>query len=505
MFEGNASYLYVANVASGVADAGDVKLIANGSVAFCKEDGTIEKGANTTEKLRLAKKLADGTMIYSPELNMATRKNVVGKSFVAPERQISYLGFNGTSGALDATANELFVMHLEWMNSQFTINNTPIRFSAPYQTTAASQKELAFGLVSAINPVIQRQPFKFVAVEVVGDGTVAAITGNSTITKVTKGVKGVGSYIKTGDATATFTASTSSVTDATVLNIPSSGGRTFSYTQTLLGSGAGSACTYIGETAYLIADAGTAVQNATAMVAAINAGTQATASNVAGTSAVVTIVYNTDFYSLPPLAMETVDDATWTNVVVTTLTGDAIPVKYSISGTTSAAATFVLSEAYAGETGYVFDGTTAAGMTGIATVTNYGLKFSGKDNSKFNPVNDTWEPVRFKILSGDFVTATVTYTTNATPGTGYAKQLANLESYAQFLNKSGVIGAYPEIKRTQEVDLTKDYDIISFEFADQTYVSPTTGLGPIHTFRIQVAVEVSLAGDDIDTVLAVTV
>ena len=78
MYEGNASYLYVANVASGVADAGDPADIAANSIVWVKEDGTIEKQKNTTDKLRLANKLADGTIIYSPYVDMSTMRKRKG-------------------------------------------------------------------------------------------------------------------------------------------------------------------------------------------------------------------------------------------------------------------------------------------------------------------------------------------------------------------------------------------------------------------------------------------
>lgn len=501
MFEGNASYLYVANVASGVADAGDPSGIAAGSAVFVKEDGTIEKGANTTDKLRIAKKLADGSMIYSPFIDMSTRRNVVGKSYVAPSQQVSYLGYNGTSGNLDSANSTVYSVNLEWLNSQFTYNNSPMIFTGVYETSAsASQAELGLGLVGSINANLSRQPYRAIKAEVVGNGTVAAITGSSTITKVTKGLKGVSVYTKAVAADTTLTASTASVTDATLLNIPSSNGRTFTFDCL----DAVSHAAYIGEESYFIADQATAADgsdNATALAALINAGSVATATT---STATVTVTYNVDFYALPPMILSDVD-GTPTEVAVTIASGDAVATKFDIDGTTSSAASFNLTEAYEGTTGYIFDGTTAATNSGIATVTSYGIKFTGAENSKFDAVNDRYEVVSFVVDANDFTTATVTDSVEPSSGSGYGKEVANLEAYAQFLDKHPQISAYPRTSRREEVDVSGTYDIMSLEINDPTFTSPTTGMTVNHSFRIQIATKVALAGDDMDTVLGITV
>jgi hypothetical protein len=501
MFEKNTSYLYVGNVARGTDTLAGM---AAGSIAIVNEAGTVQTSTimATDGEFRLVQKLSDGSLIFSPFFNPTKVKNVVGKSYVQPINQVSFLGFNGSSGALDATAAEDFVTNLVWENSRGFYNNSPLMLTAAYRTVAASQKELAFGLQSHWAAALKRQPYKFVKVEVVGDGTVADITGTSTITKVTKGSKGASVFIKDADGTAGMTASTASVTDATVLNVPSSGGRTFTFSAVALGTSAGHHLVVIGETTYLVADAGTNAQNATAIAAAINAGTQATA--VVDTAA-ITVTYNTDFYSLPPLVLSSDDDSTWAQVAVTIASGDTEPVKYQISGTTSAAATFTLTEAYEGETGYVFDGTTDTINTGIATVTNYGLKFTGQENSTFDAVNDTHSMTRFSVTLGNFSTATVTYSQKANEGSGYWKGLANQEVYAQFQDKSPFISAMPRNNYRSEVLSTKDYDLCSFEVSQVAVVGNATGIASYKNFMIQIASATALAGDGVDAALGLDV
>jgi len=136
---------------------------------------------------------------------------------------------------------------------------------------------------------------------------------------------------------------------------------------------------------------------------------------------------------------------------------------------------------------------------------NWGFKFTGVEAANFNAINDTYQVTKFKITSSGFVTGAVTYSTKGFEGVGVGKQVAALESYAQFLDKSSVVGAYPQIARKQEAGLSTTYDICSFEIDALTFTSPTTGIGPRHSFRIQVATAVSLNGDDVDTVLGVAV
>jgi hypothetical protein len=120
------------------------------------------------------------------------------------------------------------------------------------------------------------------------------------------------------------------------------------------------------------------------------------------------------------------DDSTFSNVAVTIASGDAVPVKYQVSATTSSAATFELTSPYQGETGYLYEGTTAATNAGIATVTNYGVKLAGiRPEFDVEAFRDYYE-VRFNTTFSDN-SITVTNSIKASEGAGSREKVALME------------------------------------------------------------------------------
>jgi len=486
MFENQVTYQYIG--------AGNVDTLANGVKVTKASDITVGalvvldsenkavQGTAATGTVRIAQRIGN-QLIYSPFFNVTNTANKIHEDHVAATEQISYLGYNGTSGSLDKVANKLVVLQFLLQHTMATINNSPMIKTVPYKTVGATSAELALGLLQSASSVFNKRttPDSLIKFERVAATTsVAALTGTAVIYKLTKGVKGVSTYIKTADGTVTLTASTASVTDADVLHMASTEAKSFSFIPTLLGSSAGHHVVYIGTTTYLVADAGTADQNATAIAAAINAGTQATA--VAGT-ALVTITYNKETVgSLPPMVMLSADDSTWTNVAVTALSGDLIPVKYSVDGTTSAAATFNLDTAWQGETGYLYEGTGATTTSGIGVATlngdSYGLKMTGLAPSSFNPIVDTYQKVQFVVTSNDFVTMEFTTSTEPTKGTGTYEQVATQEIYcAMNEGQSRFLSAYPPTTYRQEAVAGTEYDMITFEAWDNAF-SDIVGQNP---------------------------
>lgn len=179
----------------------------------------------------------------------------------------------------------------------------------------------------------------------------------------------------------------------------------------------------------------------------------------------------------------------------------------SISGTT-AAKTIVLDRPYKGTSG-----TVAANATGVIAVISegdYGLKFTGLDrfrNLTFNPVTDTYSKVKFAVTSEDF-DSTVTFRTATDPseGIGSYYEVAQREVYCAMNEYAGrFLSAYPPTKYRGEALSTEAYDIIVIEGTNEEAVFVGTGIKPVSKFRIILALEDSMTGDDVDTALNVTV
>lgn len=402
MFEGNTSYLYVANNARGTDT---VEGMANGSAGIVDEQGTILTALTSSGPVRVVQKLTSGQLVFSPEFELSTKKNTIGRSYEAATDQLTYLGFNGVSGSFDATADETFVLHVEWSNSRFVANNTAEIFSAPYTTSAASQYELVNGLVHALDGVIERQPYEFINFNKINN---AAVDSASTFDTDTNVVNGVDTFLQ-------------------------------------------------------------------------NVGL-----DYDSTTAVLAIGDYIRFGASPGVA-SVITDAIYK---VTAINGLYVTVDRKITAPTGSysAATFGNEVIAAGDIG-----------------ADWGIKFEGQTNSDFDAINDAFSTVRFDLLTNDFTTAEVTKDTEANEGYGSGQKLANLEVYAQFQDKMPVTSKRPRNIYRDEIVHTTGYDVMSLDVSELVVTSPTTGMSTYNSFKIQIATLVALGGDDLDTVLGVSV
>lgn len=449
----------------------DVTLMAAGTVINEPSDLTegqlaIVNSANTTVvanqttvspyMVRVVQRVGD-ELIFSPWIDASKLRKVSAVTGVKSTEQVSFVGYNGTSGSLGgapaSTAD--YILKGIIKNTKTTYNCTPFITHWSYQAAAAATEQtIAGGLLASFNAWAKRFPEKVLTCERVAATTSVAALATATMVKVTNGSKSVSALLPT-IATAAFNpaASTTSVVANAVFNMPSYNGRTFTFTAAALGAGAGYHTILIGTTAYTVADVNDAAANSTAIAAAINAGTQATC--VAEGAGVTTITYNEGQYFLPPVVGYKDADANGAYdgyVAVTIASGDAVPVKYLYAATTTAA-TFELDQPWQGPTGYVIDGTTAA--TNCGTVTLNGDDFGLKFTSKALPVDfekRNYEKVRFELgIDGDFPTAvTVTDSVAASEGVGVYAQIGILERQAQMNEGQAWLSTYPSVNYRNE-------------------------------------------------------
>lgn len=506
IFQAGANYLMIGNVTNGYADNAAYVPDAQplGSVVLIKEDSKVtEEGALVAGTVyQLVNRLTDGTIKRSPSFTSADIISKGKQAYTLSTEQVSFFGYDGSSivGFGTPVTGSTYNLNF-WLNhTRNTLNNTPEIKTVHYIATSTSQATMAKGFQDAFLRTFStlREPNKVILCDRVALTTsVAALTGSATIYKLTNGSKTVSTYIKTADGTAGFTASTASVTIGDAIHIASYNGRSFTFDAVALGSSAGHHLVVIGETTYLVADAGTDAQNATAIAAAINAGTQARAS--VGT-ATVTVTYREGNYYLPPLVLKSDDDSTWTNIAVTTASGNTIPVKYKAAATTSAAATFTLDNPWQGPTGYLYEGTgaTTTSGIGIATLTSdtWGLKFTGV-GQPFNKVTDRVDKVQFDVLSADFGSLVEYKAVIPTLGSGTYQEIAFLENFTHWSDKGVIVSAYPPTSYTNEATLGYGYDQITIRLSQKPYTSPTTGVSPANVTEIVIATKGTSAYDTI--------
>lgn len=331
-------------------------------------------------------RLVQGTTVdagaIAVDVNRLGIKSIFKKAYTAPIHQTTYIGYDGSTGKLNlptfATGDNATVISVENLVS----TGDKIRNQETYDAGTILSSTSTYSVLAAIaqDCNTQEEGAKSSTCFITRNGSVAAMTATGTAIKFTKGSTTAEYYIAGAGGLA---ASTGNIAASDVINIPSSNYRSFSFTAVALGTGAGRTLIALGDTIYNVIDGGSAQDNSDDIVTAINAGTQAKATNVGGTSTTVTITLLGDNYMARPLVLTSPDDAAWTQTALTIIDGETLPVTYKAAALVTGAPSFELDYEYEGETGYFYIGTTAASNTGIVTsITEYGLKFVVDDSGK---------------------------------------------------------------------------------------------------------------------------
>lgn len=404
--------------------------LSDGQIALLtKDNASFASGSLVaTDVVRFVQR-SGNELIFTPWFKVGDATCALSGYTVSSE-QVSYIGYNGTSGSIDVINNNNYVIkiHLKDFN-RGSIYEKFGAYKSP--TSGTTQAAVAKGLFESLVRQFANEPVKLINFERTSNGTLADFTGTATMLKFTKGSKTV-LFV---DAAAA--ASTGTIAVGDVINIPSGGGKSFSFTASALGSGSGNHVIYIGTTSYTVADAGTDAQNATAIAAAINAGTLATAAVTSSTT--VTITYAKGVLTPPPVVY---NDNGAAFIAVTITTGDSVPVTYVAATAATAAASFELDEYYQGETGYAPGGTTNATNTGVlSTITLYGIKFTGVAHT-FVVDKTPYQKVGFTLGLSNFTSTEVTYTSAYVFGKNTSEQIAELESFSKYNNGKTLRGYY---------------------------------------------------------------
>jgi len=206
MFEEAVTYQFIGNVTNGATDGDAITTIAAGSVALAKvTDDTVEEtnvSTSTTVWYQVVQKLADGTYVRSPKFKPGNC-TISGTSYAAATEQISYWGYNGTSGDLGTiTSGNVYTLSVLLKQTAPTANNTPMIKTIPWQATAATQYNVANGLATIFRKVFKREPYPMIKCELVNSGTSVAtssgvlvcVNGSKTVTIAEDDANDAGKY-----------------------------------------------------------------------------------------------------------------------------------------------------------------------------------------------------------------------------------------------------------------------------------------------------------------------
>lgn len=384
------------------------------------------------------------------------------QAYIAPIKEVSYIGYNGTGGSLNLPTITLNSEGTLLAVQQEVTTPDQIREQEQYGTANLLANTAAYDIVLQIVNAVNNTTYKTHTAQIVtNQASIADWTGTGTALLLTKGSKTASFVIQ--DATG-WIASTGTATIGDIFYASTGNTLNATFTANALGSSAGHHIITINDTQYVVADAGTAAQNAAAIITAINAGSQGTAT-LSNTSD-VTIAINRATYSAKIGATYSADDSTWT--VLTITVNNTVGASTNTVGTilkaasaASAAASFQLDAEFQGQSGYYLGGTSTTVNAGIATLAGspeYGIKLTVDDP------NSVYQYARQGVIES----ATITYTIGANCGLGTGDELSKIEEgliayRGQFDNYSKWMKQLPRF-----AVITQNYDAYTIMYRNTT-------------------------------------
>jgi hypothetical protein len=179
--------------------------LATGQIGVFKVGSQTATGVNALsagDRFTIATKNSLGVIVETPVIEYSNIKNKSAVDYAAATQRTRVIGYNGTSGTLTVKNSANYVMHVFYKDNSKTFGyGTPVKFSAYASSAAATQAEIAAGLVNNFNKNAQRETPKLMSAEVLlSDAGVATSAGVLSVTNGSKYVKIVESASAEADA-----------------------------------------------------------------------------------------------------------------------------------------------------------------------------------------------------------------------------------------------------------------------------------------------------------------
>jgi hypothetical protein len=216
-----------------LATMADGQVVAVGTPAAGGNEQLIpaSAAAGSYSSFRLVEKQA-GVLNYGPRVKVSDLILVSDKAYTAPAEQAYFIGYNGTSGSLDVSQANEFILTIAYDHDDMMWSEQKLRNAYDYYSAAPTQQGLAFSMASQINYKETLGALngtgRMVRAEVTSNGTAgttnttwAAVQDSATITKAGHGLTPAsGDLIKVGSFYYTVV---SYATDTITLNMPYQG------------------------------------------------------------------------------------------------------------------------------------------------------------------------------------------------------------------------------------------------------------------------------------------
>lgn len=161
--------------------------LTDGEITLVDEDNIVRQSTAASKKIRIAKR--SGTnLIYSPYILQGKVKSYKAQAYAAAAQQVDYIGYNGTSGSMDTTSYNDFIIRLLIQDTQSTFGNKQMyKFGGAYKTgDSPTQAEIALTLTLNATYNLDRESEKMIQVDAICNVAVDAsydLTNTATVVK----------------------------------------------------------------------------------------------------------------------------------------------------------------------------------------------------------------------------------------------------------------------------------------------------------------------------------
>ena len=174
-------------------------------------DGSTATVAALPTEFKIGTKLTSGKILWSDLIKAKSIKSIYTKRYAAATLQTDYVGYNGTSGSIDAISNNIYTLRLYMLPLDLAgFAQQRIKRGVYKSDTTATQSEIAAGVALNLIQSLSKEAEKIkygtdnIKVERINSGALANALGTAT-TVVTKGSKYI---VFSEDMTALVTAGT---------------------------------------------------------------------------------------------------------------------------------------------------------------------------------------------------------------------------------------------------------------------------------------------------------
>jgi hypothetical protein len=172
MFEDSRTKVFVCDITNG--NEAHINDMVARSGAFFYEPATFTETAMSTNSTlwhRFIFKNTKGVLSMTMPFKYSQIHNGGYYAGLARQEQVTYLGYNGTSGSMDATNSTYYGLQVILNHTFGMLNNSPLIVTIPYKSDAsATQSEVAAGLAIAGTAAFKRQAYKPIKIERINAG-----------------------------------------------------------------------------------------------------------------------------------------------------------------------------------------------------------------------------------------------------------------------------------------------------------------------------------------------